>query len=351
MVKKFKKMNKTRIYLILFSVIIIFFLFIKKDKIVWKHDESGGWTVGLVKIPAGYKYQRVFEKIENGEVLKIDNSLVSISDSVIFLADPFLFRHNDSLFLFVETQIHGRGAIITTFYIDTFGNPKYLGVAMRESFHLSYPQIVKFKDDIFMIPESQAADTSFIYRATSFPLKWKREGFLFPKKIKDPTILMNTDTSGYLYFGEKGKLYLCKLKYDNHGFVIGKREYLKTGSAFRPGGRPFKEGNYYWLPLQDNTKGYGTSSFAYRIKKNGRLDSKQSPLKLLTTSQTHSEFSHGMHHYCIDSLNPKLNIIAVDGNNKVSSKFNLSIFIKYNYLNLWDFIFGDSKEPWYPFNE
>jgi hypothetical protein len=342
-----------KIKIVSIALVLLFFITILviKDDLIWKHDDSGGWTVGLVKLNRGDNEFDIFSKIENGDVLKIDKSDVKIEDSVIFLADPFLFKHNDSMFLFVETQIKGRGAIITAFYINNLGKPQFLGTALREPFHLSYPQIVKFGNDIFMIPESQAGDSSFVYQCVSMPLVWRRVGNIYPSRIKDPTIWKKTDTSGYLYFGQKGKLYKSDLLFVGGRFKIGEKVYVKTGTAMRPGGRILKKDSITWLTLQDNTRGYGTSLMVYPLMDNGQINREIEPKMVLTTSKVHSEFSHGMHHYCLDTLSKDEFLVAVDGNNKVSNALKMNVLVKYNYLNLWDFVFGDSREPWYPFNE
>lgn len=344
-------MKKIKIASLVLVLVISSLLILIKDEIIWKHDESSGWTVGLVQLNFGENEFAIFSEVENGNILKINKSDVIIEDSVIFLADPFLFKHNDSMFLFVETQIKDKGAIITTFYINTEGKPTFLGTALKEPFHLSYPQIVKFGNEIFMIPESQAGDSSFIYQCVSMPLIWRRVGHVFPGRIKDPTILKKSDTTGYLYFGQKGKLYKSDFQFVGGRFQIGKIVYVKTGTSIRPGGRPIFKDGINWLPLQDNTRGYGTSLVAYPLLDNGQINREIEPQTVLTTSKVHKEFSHGMHHFCLDTITSNSLLVAVDGNNKLSSSFKINVFVKYNYLKLWDFVFRDKREPWYPFNE
>ena len=58
---------------------------------------------------------------------------------------------------------------------------KFLGTAIDEEFHLSYPNIFKHNDEIYMCPESSAAKDIRLYKCNNFPLHWKLEKIL----IKD----------------------------------------------------------------------------------------------------------------------------------------------------------------------
>lgn len=83
-------------------------------------------------------------------------------------ADPFLFVHNDRLFLFYETDGYklGRGVIsmISTSDLRQWTRPQ---VVLHEPFHLSYPFIFENDGVVYMMPESGAGGQIRLYRATN----------------------------------------------------------------------------------------------------------------------------------------------------------------------------------------
>lgn len=95
-----------------------------------------------------------------------------------FLADPFVFNHNNKTILFVEDfNFKSNKGVISAYEIDRKGY-KEIGVALEEKFHLSYPFLIKHKNDIFMIPESAQSQDIRIYKCLEFPLKWELKKIL-----------------------------------------------------------------------------------------------------------------------------------------------------------------------------
>ena len=95
-----------------------------------------------------------------------------------FIADPFLYRHNQKDYCFVEEYdfLLNKGHI--SVYVINNETEKYIGKALVENFHLSYPNVFQDNGQIYMIPESSAAKEIRLYRCLDFPLKWKLEKVL-----------------------------------------------------------------------------------------------------------------------------------------------------------------------------
>lgn len=93
---------------------------------------------------------------------------------VIILADPFLFVHNDTLFLFYESKrLTSPGVIkmICTQDLEHWSEPL---TVLKENFHLSYPYVFADGNGIYMIPETGADGSVRIYQATDNGLtKWE----------------------------------------------------------------------------------------------------------------------------------------------------------------------------------
>jgi hypothetical protein len=123
-------------------------------------QSHGKWSVGLIKNSKNWK------NINFNELNVIPNSPNH------YLADPFLFSLDQLEYCFVEDYsfITQKGNI-KAFLLD--GN-KIIdqGTVLDEPFHLSYPNIFKVENDIFMIPETAENKDIRIYKSTTFPSKW-----------------------------------------------------------------------------------------------------------------------------------------------------------------------------------
>jgi hypothetical protein len=91
-----------------------------------------------------------------------------------FFADPVLFERQGRTFLFVE-QYEWRSrkgviAVVEMLSDGKFSNPR---VVLERPYHVSYPFVFAWKDDVYMIPESAANRTVELYRAVSFPHTWE----------------------------------------------------------------------------------------------------------------------------------------------------------------------------------
>lgn len=92
-----------------------------------------------------------------------------------FLADPFVATREGRTCLFVEDYVYGtEKAHITAFDLGDSGAHE-LGVALEESFHLSFPFLFEHRGALFMCPESIDAGQIRIYRCSKFPLEWTLE--------------------------------------------------------------------------------------------------------------------------------------------------------------------------------
>jgi hypothetical protein len=89
------------------------------------------------------------------------------------VADPFMCRVDGMWYLYFEVmnRLSRRGEIAFATSRDGF-RWRYQGVVLREPFHVSYPQVFRWRDDFYMIPESGRAKAIRVYRATHLPDRW-----------------------------------------------------------------------------------------------------------------------------------------------------------------------------------
>ena len=91
-----------------------------------------------------------------------------------FVADPFGIEVNGTWYLFfesmgIDTRI-GKLSVSTSVDLCNWTVPK---IVLDEPFHLSYPQVFKHNDSIYMLPETYQAAELRLYKAEEFPFKWK----------------------------------------------------------------------------------------------------------------------------------------------------------------------------------
>jgi hypothetical protein len=94
-----------------------------------------------------------------------------------FVADPFALRHEGRWYVLFEVfdQSLRRGSIGAA-VSDDLRSWTYLGIVLREPFHLSYPHLLQLNGEIYLMPESAEDGGVRLYRATSFPTSWELVG-------------------------------------------------------------------------------------------------------------------------------------------------------------------------------
>lgn len=104
-------------------------------------------------------------------------------------ADPMLFRHDSSTWLFFEHWQNGvtQGEIWRGL-VGPDGSLSEVRPCLRRAHHLSYPQLVEEGGDIFLIPESEEAGGVDLYRARHFPDDWVLEERLIDLPCVDPSV-------------------------------------------------------------------------------------------------------------------------------------------------------------------
>ncbi len=107
-----------------------------------------------------------------------------------YLADPFLFEHDGQTWLFFEdfSFATNRGTLSCARLGDD-GQLLDVGGCLERPYHLSYPQVIRTADGIFMIPETADAGVVELYRATSFPYQWEWSAKLLDLRAVDSTIV------------------------------------------------------------------------------------------------------------------------------------------------------------------
>jgi len=102
-------------------------------------------------------------------------SAASVADiPAQFVADPFMIDVDKTWHMFFEVMNArtGKGEIGLATSKDGF-QWAYRKIVLSEPFHLSYPYVFQAGGEFFMVPESYEANAVRLYRAESFPTKWR----------------------------------------------------------------------------------------------------------------------------------------------------------------------------------
>lgn len=91
-----------------------------------------------------------------------------------FLADPFVITKNDRTICFVEDYCYKqKRALIAAIEIIDQKQYKLLGPVIEESFHMSFPYLFEYENELYMVPETSEANSIRLYKCIEYPLKWE----------------------------------------------------------------------------------------------------------------------------------------------------------------------------------
>ena len=228
-----------------------------------------------------------FEKIDHKK------SIITEKSNEYFLADPFLYRHGKEYYIFAEKFVYSenKGKIVAFKYKNN--SLKELGTVISEKFHLSFPFIFRFKNRIYLIPDSSSNKDIRLYVSEKFPLKWKLQKIILKnvsatdtmvyKLDKDWQIITNLnpnktdDLNSELFLFHSSDPVNKKWKsFKNNPIIIN---YLHA----RNGGIIFKDSKIYRVHQKHKFNDYGNSIGVEEIffsKKKNYIYKKNSKFKL-----------------------------------------------------------------------
>lgn len=141
-------------------------------------------------------------------------------------ADPFLFDHKGDTYLFAEFFSYelGRGVISVSKYDTEKEKFSKFSEIIRENYHLSYPVVFSYNNQIYMMPECGESNDLFFYRAVDFPNRWEKIS------VVDKRIRLADSTP----FQVEKDLFLFSLKQKNDS-ADGELILMKyDGTVFQP---------------------------------------------------------------------------------------------------------------------
>jgi hypothetical protein len=114
------------------------------------------------------------------------------------LADPFVYSREGKDYCFAEeidlaTEL---GSIVVYELFSTYA--VRLGTVCEEQFHLSFPYLFHYEDQVFMLVESHQNKDIRIYECLDFPLQWKLKHILMSNVSAADSLLINKENKWWL---------------------------------------------------------------------------------------------------------------------------------------------------------
>jgi hypothetical protein len=226
---------------------------------------SGPWSIGIYEGNDPFHIKPA-KDVTNPVLTGADATDIKAS----FVADPFFIKKDDMYYMFFEIfNITTDQGDISLAQSKDGKKWEYKQVVIDEKFHLSYPYIFKYKDDYYIMPESNNDLSIRLYKATNFPTKWKHIGNIMSGLRFVDSSIIRYNNKWWLFTTPKGdgvlNLYYCDT-------LLGDWKAHKSNPIIkfnknitRPGGRVIKYNNKLYRFTQDTYPTYGNQVLAFEI--------------------------------------------------------------------------------------
>ncbi len=191
---------------------------------------------------------------------------VSLPDNQ-WCADPFVIEDGSGHYIFVEQYLKDKDKGCIGYFKFIAGEPVNQGIIIENTYHMSYPDVFRYKEQYYMIPESSANSTVDLYVADHFPEKWRKVKTLINgQKYVDSTVYQDGEDYYLISYsmtdGYEIRVFTLDMEKQEVN-LLSKRKYTKN--VGRPGGRLFSENGKLMRPAQDCSRKYGEALIIYQV--------------------------------------------------------------------------------------
>jgi hypothetical protein len=220
-----------------------------------------------------------------------------------FNADPFGLWHDDRFTVMVEAyDYRNKRGEIHYYTYDRDWRLLTAGPALRQPYHLSYPQLIRHQGEIYMLPEAHQSGRLTLYRAEVFPAKWTPAADLMAVPAIDATVFRH-DMRWWMAYSLPGvanramrELHLAFADDLMGAWTPHPGNPLRTGlDASRPGGQAMVIEGVTHLPMQDCTRGYGAGLNLLRLDDLTPQHFSAQIVKSFAPDGLHPRYGDGLH--------------------------------------------------------
>jgi hypothetical protein len=184
-----------------------------------------------------------------------------------YWADPFIVARDEKYYVFIEEKIYQTGlGKIACLTLDQQGNLISNQSVLERPYHLSYPFIFEYNNELYMLPETAQNRTLELYRCAHFPDRWEFVKNLMTDMYVVDASLLEHGGKWWLFANMKtkggsslDKLYLFSAihplaeVWDPHP----RNPIIADIHSARPAGRIFERDGELIRPSQDSSRRYG----------------------------------------------------------------------------------------------
>gem|GEM_PF-1564730 len=226
-----------------------------------------------------------------------------------FWADPFLFTHKNKTYLFFENLEFSTGvgklSVLNLSALEA-GHAAVPADVLVMPYHLSYPQVFKDQEQIYMLPETTGNNAVELYVAEEFPLKWKKAGNLLDNIKAHDATLMKKDGLYWLFANVESK----NAPFNDELFIFSADSLKGEWRAHplnpvathvesaRSGGRIHYDGEKLLRPSQDCSVCYGYGLNFNEVIVLNQKDYSEALLEKITPFQ--QKDYHAIHSYDVN---------------------------------------------------
>lgn len=264
------------------------------------------WGIGIMKaLPSGFLKTEKRPRISWVPVPDLAQSN--------FIADPFGVYYKGKLNILCEEYNHLTRTGKISAIVDNDEFYSFSSTVIKSKYHMSYPYLIKYRNDIYCIPETCDANEISLYKAKDFPETWEKVFTLIENfRGIDSTVvkyngywwLFSTDNS----IDKLGSLTVWYAKdlfgpWEPHANNPVKLDVRSS----RPAGTPFVHNGHLYRPSQDCSGVYGGRIVLNRIKQLSPIVFEEEKVAVIEPDKK-SSYPDGIHTICcLDD------IIIVDG--------------------------------------
>lgn len=265
-------------------------------------------------------------KIDLNSLLVLRHEQISHPSPLQMMADPFVVEDNGKYYIFYEEltqKKYAKGADIAV--LESVDGLKWrrMGVALREPFHLSFPNVFKWRGEWYMIPEASGSGDMRIYKAISFPMKWRVASVVMRDTVYSDPMIYIKDNLIFLWYntytdGEKLKLIYA---HDINGpWTEHPMSPIRIdGNDSRPAGTINEIDGRLFYFVQNHQDGYGTGVIAYEILKLSSIEYQD--LRLVKNpflwKNGDGWCRDGMHQYSFCKMDEEHYLCVMDGHKNI----------------------------------
>jgi methionine-rich copper-binding protein CopC len=159
------------------------------------------------------------------------------------VADTFLFHEDNTWYMFTETLNSEHNGDLAVSVSSDGLHWTYQQIVLDEPHHLSYPQVFKFGDEYYMLPETSAVNEIKLYKSTNFPYTWTPVSVLVSGNAFVDSSIFRYNGKWWIFTGNATTNNCCLYYSDNltGGWIEHPMSPIVTGDSnkARPAGRSF----------------------------------------------------------------------------------------------------------------